>query len=165
MKSNMNKILSLITITILSILSFIKCSSSVPQKEIGKVETELVYQNEILLNVKKVYSWINAMPGQKPRFQITGELEILDDSNYNLERLKIVRITILQDKKMIFIFKPNVKEEMLKNKKSVIFSTVRGLLLNAALNEKKPIDIVIEFNDGSTEFKYTISNITIEKAV
>lgn len=165
MKSDLNKILSLIIITILGALLFVKCSSSVPRKEIGKVETELVYQNEILLNVKKIYCWINAMPGQKPRFQVTGELEILDDSKYDLNQLKIMRIIILQEKKMIFMFKPNVKEEMLKNKKSVIFSTIRGLLLNAALNEKKPVDIVIEFNDGSTEFKYTIPNITIEKAV
>ncbi len=165
MKSDLNKTLSIIAITILSTLLFIQCSSSVPQKEIGEVETELVYQNEILLNVKKIYCWINAMPGQKPRFQVTGELEILDDNNYDLKQLKIVRIIILQEKKMIFMFKPNVKEDMLKNKKNVIFSTVRGLLLNAALNEKKPVDIVIEFNDGSTDFKYNISNITIEKAV
>jgi len=165
MKSDLNKILSLIIVTILGTLLFIQCSSSVPQKEIGEVETELVYQNEILLNVKKIYCWINAMPGQIPRFQVTGELEILDDNNYDLKKLKIVRIIILQEKKMVFMFKPNVKEELLKNKKNVIFSTIRGLLLNAALNEKKPVDIVIEFSDGSNDFKYTISNITIEKAV
>ena len=151
---------------LITVLILAGCSSSVPQKEIGEVETELVYQDEIMLNVKKVFSWINAMPGpEKPRFHVTGELEILESNNYDYKNLKIVRITILQNQKMIFMFKPTVKEELLKKKKDLIFSTVRGLLLNAAFNEKQTIDIVIEFTDGSTDFKYTISNISVEKAV
>ncbi len=151
---------------LLIVLFLFGCSSSVPQKEIGEVETELVYQDEIMLNVKKVYSWINAMPGaDKPRFHVTGELEILESNNYDFKKLKIVRITILQNQKMIFMFKPTINEEVQHNKKKLIFSTVRGLLLNAAFHEKQPIDILIEFTDGSTEFKYSINNIPVEKAV
>lgn len=163
MKSYTKKIV-VITIVFISVIAFIKCSSTVPQKEIGEVETEIIYSDEIRLNVKSIYSWINVMPGSKPRFHVTGELEILDNSNYSIENIKIVKITILQDQKMIFIFRPKINEELSKDKKTLTFSTIRGLLLNAVLNQKKAIDIVFDFNDGSTEIKYVIKDVKIEIA-
>jgi len=165
MKLKMKKILLLISIFFITILIFNQCSPSVPQKEIGEVQTEIVYADEIRLNVKSIFSWINAMPGSKPRFHVTGDLEILDNSNYDFQNISITMVTILQDQKMVFMFRPKIKEELKKDKKSLIFSTVKGLLLNAALNQKKPIDILFDFTDGSTELKYVINNVHIEIAV
>lgn len=141
-----------------------QCSSSVPQKEIGEVETEIVYNEDVRLNVKKVFSWINSMPGEKKRFHVTGELEILEYSNYNYQQISIQKVTVLQDKKMIFIFTPKIEEEIEKNKKNLVFSTVRGLLVNAALDQKKSIDLVILLNDGSEELEYMIPNVSMELA-
>ena len=165
MKPKINKIASIIVIVFITILAFVKCSSSVPQKEIGEVEPEIIYKDEIRLNVKSIISWINAMPGSKPRFHVTGELEILDNSNYDFQHIKITRVTILQDQKMVFMFRPKIKEEINKSKKTLTFSTIKGLLLNAGLNQKKSIDIVFDFDDGSTEIKYVIKNVHIEIAV
>ncbi len=149
----------------MTILVLAGCSSSVPQKEIGEVEPEIIYKDEIRLNVKSIFSWINAMPGpEKPRFHVTGELEILESSNYDLEHIKITKVTILQDQRMVFMFRPKIQEVLSKNKKTLTFSTIRGLLLNAGLNQKKPIDIVFDFDDGSTEIKYVIKNVKIEIA-
>ena len=36
---------------------------------------------------------------------------------------------------------------------------------NAGLNKKKAIDVVFDFDDGSTEIKYVIKNVHIEIAV
>lgn len=105
------------------------------------------------------------MPGSKPRFHVTGELEVLDNSNYSFENIKIIKITILQDQKMIFMFTPKIKEELMTDKKTLTFSTIRGLLVNAALDQKKAVDIVFDFDDGSTEIKYVIKNVNIEIAV
>ncbi len=165
MTLNKGKIFLIISILFVSILMFVRCSTSVKQKEIGEVEIESPPKDEIILNVKKIYSWINAMPGAKPRFHVTGELEILDDPSYDLEQIKIIEVTILQDNRMVFMFKPKVKEDIVNDTKIIIFSTVRGLLLNAALNEQKQIDIMIEFDDGSTTLKYIISKVNVEKAV
>lgn len=160
-----NKIVAVIAIVFFTIIAFVKCSSTVPQKEIGEVETEMIYSDEIRLNVKSIFSWINAMPGSKPRFHVTGELEVLDNSNYSIENIKIIKITILQDQKMIFMFTPKIKEELKRDKKTLTFSTIRGLLVNAALDQKKAIDIMFDFDDGSTEIKYVIKNVNIEIAV
>ena len=165
MKSKTNKIAAVIAIVFISTLAFVKCSSSVPQKEIGEVEPEIIYKDEIRLNVKSIISWINAMPGSKPRFHVTGELEILDNSNYDFKHIKITGVTILQDQKMVFMFRPKIMEELDKNKKTLTFSTIKGLLLNAGLNKKKAIDVVFDFYDGSTEIKYVIKNVHIEIAV
>lgn len=165
MKSNINRIAVVIAIVSITIVAFIKCSSTVQQKEIGEVEPEIIHKDEIQLNVKKVYSWINAMPGSKPRFHVTGELEIFDSSNYDIKNIKIVKVTILQDQKMIFMFTPKIKEEMSSDAKILTFSTIRGLLVNAALDQKKAVDIVFDFDDGSTEIKYVIKNVNIEIAV
>jgi len=159
-----NIVISVVAL-IIGVSLFYNCSSSVPQKEIGEVDTELIYTDEVRLNVNKIYSWINAMPGVKPRFNVTGELEILENSNYELEYIKIVKVTILQDQKLVYIFTPTIKEEFQGDKKSIIFSTIRGLLLNAALDQKKSIDISINFDDGSTTFNYIINNVPIEKAL
>ena len=165
MKSKKNKIAAVIAIVFISTLAFVKCSSSVPQKEIGEVEPEIIYKDEIRLNVKSIISWINEMPGSKPRFHVTGELEILDNSNYDFQHIKITRVTILQDQKMVFMFRPKIKEELDKNKKTLTFSTIKGLLLNAGLNKQKSIDVVFDFDDGSTEIKYVVKNVHIEIAV
>lgn len=157
--------LIILLIGLVSITLFYQCSSSVPQKEIGEVETEIVYEDEIRLNVKRVLSWINAMPGAEKRFHVSGELEILDNSNYDYQMMDIKKITVLQEERLIFIFTPKVIEELKPNKKNMIFSTVRGLIPNAALNQKKPIDIVVKFDDGSTELKYKINKVTIELAL
>lgn len=157
--------LTLIAIVLITIIAFIKCSSSIQQKEIGEIEPETTNKDEIQLNVENIYSWINAMPGSKPRFHVTGELEILDDSNYDIKNIRIIKITILQDQKMIFMFRPKIKEELSKDGKTLTFSTIRGLLVNAALDKKKAIDIVFDFDDGSTEIKYVIKNVNIEIAV
>ena len=161
----MKKLLFSTAILFVISLLFNSCSSSIPQKEIGVVETEIIYKDEIRLNVSKIYSWINAMPGLKPRFNVSGELEIFDNFNYELKNLKIVKVTVLQNQKMIFIFTPTIKEDLQVDKKTILFSTIRGLLLNAALNQDKSIDISIDFDDGSTEFNHVIQNVKIEEAL
>lgn len=165
MKSNISKIATVIPIVFITVIALVKCSSSVQQKEIGEIEPEITNKEEIHLNVKSIYSWINAMPGSKPRFHVTGELEILESSNYNIDKIKIVKVTILQEQKMIFIFRPKIIEESNKDSKTLTFSTIRGLLVNAALDQKKAIDIVFDFDDGSTEIKYVIKDVNIEIAV
>lgn len=145
---------------------YLSCSSSVPQKEIGEVQEEEIYSEGFRINVKKAFCWINAMPGtEKPRFHVSGEVEVLDNSNYDFTKMEIRKITVLQDDKMIFMFTPEVAERIENSKKTFTFSTIRGLLLNAALNQKKPVNLMIQFNDGSDDQEYRIENVPIELAL
>ncbi len=144
----------------------LSCSSSVPQKEIGEVQIEEIYTEEFRINVKKAFCWINAMPGtEKPRFHVSGQVEVLDNSNYDFKNMGIRKVTVLQDDKMIFMFTPEVAETIEKNKITFTFSTIRGLLLNAALNQKEPVNLIMQFNDGSEDQEYRIENVPIELAL
>ena len=71
--------------TIVIILFIVGCSSQLPEiKKIDKVSN--IYENNLRVNIKKVYAWINLMPGDKPRFHITGSVELFEDSKYELEK-------------------------------------------------------------------------------
>ena len=144
----------------------LSCSTSVPQKEIGETQIEEIYSDELKINVKKAFCWINAMPGiEKPRFHVSGEVEVLDNSNYDFREMEIKKVTVIQDKKMVFMFTPEVVENVMDNKKSFTFSTIRGLLLNAGLDKKNSVNLLMNFNDGYEDQEYIIENVSIELAL
>ena len=100
------------------------------------------------------------MPGiEKPRFHVSGEVEVLDNSNYDFREMEIKKVTVIQDKKMVFMFTPEVVENVMDNKKSFTFSTIRGLLLNAGLDKKNSVNLLMNFNDGYEDQEYIIENI------
>ena len=63
----------------LFIFGLVGCSSST--LEIRKVEkiSEGIYKDDLRINIKKIYAWVNLMPGEKARFHITGSFELLED--------------------------------------------------------------------------------------
>jgi len=147
----------------LFILGLVGCSSST--LEIRKVEkiSEGIYKDDLRINIKKIYAWVNLMPGSKARFHITGSIELLEDSEYDLENVSIKKINIVQNKKSIYQFTPKMEEKLLENKKSILFSTIRGLLLTSALDREKGIDVKLLISDSSSEIIYLIPDVKISE--
>lgn len=151
-------------ILILFIFGLVGCSSSVPEiRTITKI-SEGIYKDDLRINIKKIYAWVNLMPGAKPRFHITGSIELLEDSEYDLENVKIKKIIIVQNKNSIYQFTPKMEEKLVENKKSILFSTIRGLLLTSALDKKKSIDVEMLISDSSSEIIYLIPDVKISEA-
>ena len=140
------------------------CSSSLPEiKTVPKI-SEGIYKNDIRINVNEIYAWVNLMPGAKTRFHITGSIDLLESSGYNLKNVQIKKINILQSNNVIYQITPKVEEEMKKNKKVFLFSTMRGLNYTTILDKEKPIEVQLEFSDSASDFKYLISNVKIDEA-
>ena len=147
----------------LFILGITGCSSSVPEvKRVPKI-SEGIYKDDLRINVKQIYAWVNLMPGAKARFHLTGSIELLDDSAYDLENVTIKEINIVQNKNSIYHFTPKIEETFVNNKKSFLFSTIRGLLLTSILDRKKSIDIELLISDSSNEIIYLIPNVEISE--
>ena len=147
----------------LFILGINGCSSSVPEvKTVPKI-SEGIYKDDLRINVKKIYAWVNLMPGAKARFHITGSIELLEDSEYDLKNVTIKKINIIQSKETIYQFTPKTKETFEQNKKSVVFSTIRGLLLTTILDREKSINVELLLSDSSNEIIYLIPNVEISE--
>lgn len=147
----------------LFILGITGCSSSVPEiKTVPKI-SEGIYKDDLRINVKQIYAWVNLMPGAKARFHLTGSIELLDDSKYDLENVTIKEINIVQNKNSIYHFTPKIEETFVDNKKSFLFSTIRGLLLTSILDRNKSIDVELLISDSSNEIIYLIPNVEISE--
>jgi len=147
----------------LSVFGLIGCSSSVPETRTTTKISEGIYKDDLRINIKKLYAWVNLMPGAKPRFHITGSVELLDASEYDLENVTIKEINIIQDKKSIYRISPKVEDKIHQNIKSLLFSTVRGLLYTSILDREKKIDVEFLISDSSNEIIYQVKDVEISE--
>jgi len=150
-------------IAILFLIILNGCSSSLPEIKNAEVEEKSIYENDLRINNKQIYCWVNKMPGDKPRFNITGELNIFDDSEYNIKTVTIKTIFIMQDNKNVYQFTPNMETKFSGNIKIITFSTIKGMLLSLQLDTSKNVDIKILLTDSANEIEYFIQNIVIEE--
>jgi hypothetical protein len=155
--------LKILIIALLGIFFFVKCSSQVPEIRKIKKISEGIYSDSKRINVMKIYAWVNLMPGAKPKFHITGSIELLDDSKYELKNLHIKKINIIQNDNAIYQITPKVEEKLLKSKKEFLFSTIRGLNYTTFLEKEKPIEVELEFSDSAVDFNYIIQDVKIEE--
>jgi len=152
-------------IIFLIIILIIGCSQTVKREAVNENEYEKIFHQGVNLEINKIYSWVNLMPGNSPRFHITGELNLLSSYKYEYESLKLKKIIVNQERQFIYSISPKIIQEELENqnKNSITFSTIKGLLMNEDLNIEKPIDIVLVFDDGEDEYLYSLENIKINK--
>ncbi len=149
---------------ILSSLCFLNsCSSSLPEiKEVPDEESS-IYENNLRINTKQIYSWINRMPGSKARFHVSGELELLENSEFDITTTKISKIKILQGGTEVYQFTPKyeIKEE--SGSRTITFSTIRGLLVSLMLDANETIDIKILLSDSTNNVEFIIPKVDIEE--
>jgi len=143
----------------------IGCSQTVQREAVNENEYEKIFHQGVNLEIHKIYSWVNLMPGNSPRFHITGDFYLLSSYKYEYESLKLKKIIVNQERQFIYSISPKIKQDELvnQNRYSITFSTIKGLLMNEDLNIEKPIDIVLVFDDGDDEYLYSLENIKINK--
>lgn len=148
----------------------IGCSSEdLSKKSDAKIDTEELYTPDLKVKFKEVYSWVNLMPGPdaKPRFNITGEIEILPSVKYDLKYMDLSLINIYQNDEMVYSIKPEVRIDKSRSTdklKLIIFSTIKGLLLDAKLDMDATVDAKFIFDQDNDRYSYFIEGIKINKA-
>ncbi|MBU1114537.1 MAG: hypothetical protein KKE09_05310 [Bacteroidetes bacterium] len=142
------------------------CSSSTPEvKKVNPQEKESpIYDNNLRINTKQIYCWVNKMPGEKARFNITGELVFFDDSDYDINNITIKKILIIQNNNVLYQLTPKLESTFVNNSKSILFSTVKGMLVSIQLDSEKSIDVKVILSDNNNEIEYFIKKVKIEEA-
>ena len=159
MKEELLKILSII----IGLIIFVSCSSSLPEIKNVADEESSIYENNLRINTKQIYSWINKMPGSKARFHVSGELELLENSELDITTTKISKIKILQGGTEVYQFIPKYEMKKKGDIRIITFSTIRGLLVSIMLDAKKTIDIKIILTDSANDVEFIIPNVNIEE--
>jgi len=75
-----------------------------------------------LINIKKIECWLNLMPGGKPSFHYSGEIEI---TKVNPEDVQLEQITLFDIKNVLNISNPKmelVNEALINNAKVYLFN-------------------------------------------
>ena len=157
-----NKLL-IFTIIIASLFIINSCSSSLPEIKKFENEDSSIYENNLRINTKQLFSWINRMPGGKARFHISGELELLESSELDITNTSISKIKIIQSGTEIYQFTPKYEITKKGNVRVITFSTIRGLLVSVLLDVSKTIDVKILLSDSANDVEFIIPNVNIEE--
>ncbi len=119
--------------------------------------------HEVNLAVEKNVSWVNLMPGAKPKFHISGKINLLKGDGYNIKTTFLKYIKVFQDGKEIYFIKPKIREINRGNIKHYVYSTISGLSIVKELNTKKNVDFEFVFKDGNKELLYQVKNVELQE--
>ena len=122
--------------------------------------------NEIDLEIEKVISWVNLMPGpnSENKFQVSGKFFILPNDNYDFTKTTLKYIKVFQNGKLLYFIQPKVLEKIENDKKEITYSTIKGLSINKDLHRQKKVKMEFIFNSGSDELKYYVEDVNVEEA-
>lgn len=156
-------------LVILLLFLFASCTSDeVTKKDEADYDVEM-FTPELKVDFKEVYSWINLMPGPdaQARFNITGEFEIFQTSDYDFSKMNLTLIKIFQNKELIYSIKPEIRiddKRSTNESKFIIFGTIKGLLPDPKLNTEGVIDAQFIFTEDDELYSHLIKNVKIDKA-
>lgn len=128
-----------------------------------KISTEDVY-SDLNIKIGKAVSWLNLMPGTKPRFHISGILKLLNGENYNYKNTSLTYVKIYQSGKELYFIQPKIIEKITDDEKNISFSTIKGLSINKDLKIDKTINMEFIFSSPSGKKTFTVKNVKIEEA-
>ena len=151
------------SIVLLAILFITSCASS----EKGNVEEYLeVVKSEI-------NAWLNLMPGVSPgKFHLTGEVSMQNNSNEEIKNINLDNVTVYSSEEFIYSFKPyfthrkrgdnfSLKTGMVKVFR---FGMEEGLKINERLDNKKFININLNFISDKGSYSYSVDSVKLEEA-
>lgn len=147
---------------ILVTFMFIACSSTKTGEETLQLNIE----------VTDLHSWLNLMPGSPGKFHLLGELEITNPGSNTIEELKLDKIKIYSNKKLVYSFYPfftlkDLSEENFiepDGSKEYTFGVESGLKVDERLMKNNLIDIKMKFISDSKYYQLNLDNIKVEQA-
>ena len=152
------KILHLIIVA----LMLFACSSTKTSEDTLQLDIE----------VTDLHTWLNLMPGSPGKFHLLGELKITNPGSDIIEELKLNKIIIYSDKKVVYSFYPffNLKDLSEVNSiepgesKEYTFGVEAGLKADERLMANNHIDIKMKFISDSKYYQLNLNDIIVEQA-
>lgn len=159
----MDKISRLLLYLTISLLLF-SCSAS-------KKRNSDVNLSEIKYTVSDSgsYAWINLMPGGKPRFHVSGDIEIMGTGNFEQDSLKLDEIKVFQKEKFLYSFHPLMNNTELYIQqpgspgKKNHFSDGKGFEPDTSFTADLPVVLEYIFVSRGNSFQKRSKEIKVEK--
>lgn len=151
---------------VMMILLLASCSSEKATKDSGyEITSESLYIPDIDLSVKKIYCWANLMPGSPNRLHLTGDITLKDSFKYDSKFVKLERVNVIQNNSLLYMIKPTVQDgDETWEGRNILFSTIKGILLDEMIDLNKSVNIELIFSEGSENYSYIIENVKVEQA-
>lgn len=149
-------------IILMFILLFAGCSGSGNEVSTNFEQAEIMLQ-DLHLSTKEVNAWI-VEKGKSSRLNISGKLEIFPSRKYELEFLRLKEVQIFQNSKIYSRVNPVSRFEDRENDQKsrfLLFSTIKGVIASSELNQSKPIDLIIVFEEAGELLIHKINNISL----
>ncbi len=125
-------------------------------------------KNDILdLNINSIYIWVDKMPRtvSTDNLKLSSDIIINKNTNYDFQKIKLLKIIVFQEDNVVYSFKPIYKENPAfksKNKRNIIVSTFEDTLLPDNFDYNKLVDVKFIFVDNNNYYEKLIKNIKID---
>jgi hypothetical protein len=128
--------------------------------------------NQLVITVKtlKLAAWINMMPGGKPSFHLSGEIEIKNTGDEIVSTLNLDQIAIYNNTTDVYKFKPvfnNKKEaadnDILPKAQKDYFIASPDKINTDKFKNLDSIKLLLSFSSGGKRFEFETDNIKIQR--
>jgi len=156
-------------VLIVLFISYACASSDCSKESSNKIDKDELTQDEMEIDLKQVFVWINMMPGPdfNPRINITGEIEVTESSEYEFEQIELTTINIYQNDLQFYSIEPVIRigeNPSSDNKKLLIFSTKDGMNVKENFDVNTEVDVEFIFKLDDRTFSRYEKNLVIQKA-
>lgn len=123
-----------------------------------------------VIEIIKIDTWLNLMPGDSPTFHLVGEAIISTQNKINDLQNFFKSINVSQSELRLYNFSPVVNlisEELIAqkvNNYNIKFFTERGLRYNKSMKNDEKIEVEIIFNSRFNMKNVLMTGIQMEKA-
>jgi hypothetical protein len=117
-----------------------------------------------------LYAWVNLMPGGKPKFHISGDLNLIKTGDISPDSVDLREVTVLQNSNMFYRFTPIIDDKMKRQDENISseilhihFTDGKGFVIEPEFNMDQPVIVQFHFFYGRESYIYNSKDIKVEK--
>ena len=126
---------------------------------------------KLSVQVIKVDSWLNLMPGGPGSFHFSGNFVVKNLGKCKVDSLSLNKVSVIQNNNELYSIIPVFKSKTdgdnheldREGEKEFDFYTSSGLTIKKELDASLPIKLILMLTDSNSVFAYEVENIKIEK--
>ncbi len=126
-------------------------------------------EKTISIRQLKVNAWVNLMPGKDPSFHVSGEAQLINNSDSIIKNISFDNAVAYQNNLRLFDFTPDIK--IINNQVDLLpkdtlrfnFKNLKDLTVNSGFDFNNMINILLTISYGSKKSEIIFKNVKVEK--